>query len=55
MAQPSVRASHADRRRRVEYLRDHGLSRISRRLVSSGALDVVATHARHQDILLLSR
>src|SRR4029450_657080 len=29
----------------LEYLRDHGMSRISRRLVSSGALDVVATAA----------
>ena len=29
----------------LEYLHDHGLSRISKRLVSSGALDVVATAA----------
>ncbi len=29
----------------LDYLRDHGLSRISKRLVSSGALDVVATAA----------
>ena len=40
----------------VEYLRDHGLSRISRRLVSSGALDVVATAAPGiKDILLLGK
>jgi anion-transporting ArsA/GET3 family ATPase len=40
----------------VEYLRDHGLSRISRRLVASGALDVVATAAPGiKDILLLGK
>jgi anion-transporting ArsA/GET3 family ATPase len=40
----------------LEYLRDHGLSRISRRLVSSGALDVVATAAPGiKDILLLGK
>lgn len=40
----------------VEYLRDHGMSRISRRLVSSGALDVVATAAPGiKDILLLGK
>jgi anion-transporting ArsA/GET3 family ATPase len=40
----------------VEYLRDHGLSRISRRLVSSGALDVVATAAPGiKDILVLGK
>ncbi|HEX8803013.1 MAG TPA: ArsA-related P-loop ATPase, partial [Acidimicrobiales bacterium] len=40
----------------VEYLRDHGLSRVSRRLVSSGALDVVATAAPGiKDILLLGK
>ncbi|HET6951209.1 MAG TPA: ArsA-related P-loop ATPase [Acidimicrobiales bacterium] len=40
----------------VEYLQDHGLSRISRRLVASGALDVVATAAPGiKDILLLGK
>ena len=40
----------------LEYLRDHGLSRISRRLVSSGALDIVATAAPGiKDILLLGK
>jgi Mrp family chromosome partitioning ATPase len=40
----------------LEYLRDHGLSRLSRRLVSSGALDVVATAAPGiKDILLLGK
>jgi anion-transporting ArsA/GET3 family ATPase len=40
----------------LEYLQDHGLSRISRRLVSSGALDVVATAAPGiKDILLLGK
>ena len=40
----------------VEYLRDHGMSRISRRLVSSGALDVVATAAPGiKDILILGK
>ena len=40
----------------LEYLSDHGLSRISRRLVSSGALDVVATAAPGiKDILLLGK
>jgi anion-transporting ArsA/GET3 family ATPase len=40
----------------LEYLRDHGLSRISRRLVSTGALDVVATAAPGiKDILLLGK
>jgi anion-transporting ArsA/GET3 family ATPase len=40
----------------VEYLRDHGLSRISNRLVSSGALDIVATAAPGiKDILLLGK
>jgi anion-transporting ArsA/GET3 family ATPase len=40
----------------LEYLHDHGLSRISRRLVSSGALDVVATAAPGiKDILLLGK
>jgi anion-transporting ArsA/GET3 family ATPase len=40
----------------LEYLRDHGLSRVSKRLVSSGALDVVATAAPGiKDILLLGK
>ncbi len=40
----------------VEYLEDHGLSRISKRLVSSGALDVVATAAPGiRDILVLGK
>jgi anion-transporting ArsA/GET3 family ATPase len=40
----------------LEYLRDHGLHRISRRLVSSGALDVVATAAPGiKDILILGK
>jgi anion-transporting ArsA/GET3 family ATPase len=40
----------------LEYLHDHGLSRLSRRLVSSGALDVVATAAPGiKDILLLGK
>jgi anion-transporting ArsA/GET3 family ATPase len=40
----------------VEYLQDHGMSRISKRLVSSGALDVVATAAPGiKDILLLGK
>src|SRR3954452_17724948 len=40
----------------LEYLKDHGLSRISKRLVSSGALDVVATAAPGiKDILILGK
>lgn len=40
----------------LEYLEDHGLSRISKRLVSSGALDVVATAAPGiRDILVLGK
>jgi anion-transporting ArsA/GET3 family ATPase len=40
----------------LEYLRDHGLSRLSRRLVSTGALDVVATAAPGiKDILVLGK
>jgi anion-transporting ArsA/GET3 family ATPase len=40
----------------LEYLRDHGLSRISKRLVSTGALDIVATAAPGiKDILLLGK
>jgi anion-transporting ArsA/GET3 family ATPase len=40
----------------LDYLRDHGLSRISKRLVSTGALDVVATAAPGiRDILVLGK
>ena len=40
----------------LDYLRDHGLSRVSKRLVSSGALDVVATAAPGiKDILILGK
>jgi hypothetical protein len=40
----------------LEYLEDHGLSRISKRLVTSGALDVVATAAPGiRDILVLGK
>jgi Mrp family chromosome partitioning ATPase len=40
----------------LEYLKEHGLSRISRRLVTSGALDVVATAAPGiKDILILGK
>ena len=40
----------------VEYLEDHGMRRISRRLASSGALDVVATAAPGiKDILVLGK
>ena len=40
----------------LDYLRDHGLSRISKRLVSSGAIDVVATAAPGiKDILILGK
>jgi anion-transporting ArsA/GET3 family ATPase len=40
----------------LEYLRDHGLSRISKRLVSSGALDMVSTAAPGiKDILILGK
>jgi anion-transporting ArsA/GET3 family ATPase len=40
----------------LEYLRDHGMSRISKRLVSTGALDVVATAAPGiKDILILGK
>ena len=40
----------------LEYLEDHGLSRISKRLASSGALDVVATAAPGiRDILVLGK
>lgn len=40
----------------LDYLRDHGLSRISKRLVQSGALDMVATAAPGiRDILVLGK
>lgn len=40
----------------LEYLHDHGMRRISKRLVSSGALDVVATAAPGiKDILVLGK
>jgi anion-transporting ArsA/GET3 family ATPase len=40
----------------LDYLADHGLHRISRRLVSSGALDLVATAAPGiRDILVLGK
>jgi anion-transporting ArsA/GET3 family ATPase len=40
----------------LEYLREHGLKRISKRLVSSGALEIVATAAPGiRDILVLGK
>lgn len=40
----------------LEYLREHGLSRVSKRLVSSGALDMVATAVPGiKDILVLGK
>jgi cellulose biosynthesis protein BcsQ len=40
----------------LDYLRDHGLSRISKRLVQTGALDVVSTAAPGiKDILILGK
>lgn len=40
----------------LEYLDDHGMKRVSKRLVSSGALDVVATAAPGiKDILILGK
>src|SRR5689334_10538823 len=40
----------------LEYLHDHGMRRISKRLVSSGALDVVATATPGiKDILVLGK
>ncbi|MCX7619636.1 MAG: hypothetical protein N2037_02185 [Acidimicrobiales bacterium] len=40
----------------IEYLEDHGMSRISRRLVHSGAIDMVATAAPGiKDILILGK
>ncbi|MCU1351015.1 MAG: oxyanion-translocating ATPase, partial [Acidimicrobiales bacterium] len=40
----------------IEYLQDHGMSRISKRLVQSGALDMVATAVPGiRDILVLGK
>lgn len=40
----------------LEYLHDHGLSRVSRRLISSGAVDLIATGAPGiRDILVLGK
>ena len=40
----------------LEYLQDHGMSRISKRLVTSGAVDMVATAAPGiKDILILGK
>lgn len=40
----------------LEYLRDHGMQRVSKRLVGSGALDVVSTAAPGiKDILILGK
>ncbi|MEO6120971.1 MAG: ArsA-related P-loop ATPase, partial [Acidimicrobiales bacterium] len=40
----------------VEYLQDHGMGRLSRRLLSSGAIDVVATATPGiKDILVLGK
>ncbi|MGH9300650.1 MAG: ArsA family ATPase [Acidimicrobiales bacterium] len=40
----------------IEYLNDHGLKRVSKRLAASGTLDVVATAAPGiQDILVLAK
>ena len=40
----------------IEYLHDHGMKRISKRLASSGAIDVVATAAPGiKDILVLGK
>lgn len=40
----------------LEYLEDHGMSRVSKRLVSSGAVDVVSTAAPGiKDILILGK
>ena len=40
----------------LEYLEDHGLSKVSRRLVGSGAIDMVATAAPGiKDILILGK
>lgn len=40
----------------VEYLEDHGLSRVSRRLVASGALEIVATATPGiKDVLVLGK
>jgi anion-transporting ArsA/GET3 family ATPase len=40
----------------IEYLRDHGMKRVSKRLTSSGAIDVVATAVPGiKDILVLGK
>ena len=40
----------------IEYLRDHGLKRISNRLVSSGAIDMIATATPGiKDVLILGK
>jgi anion-transporting ArsA/GET3 family ATPase len=40
----------------IEYLRDHGMKRVSKRLASSGAIDVVATAVPGiKDILVLGK
>lgn len=54
---PGVRArTLTPDRALLEYLRDHGLKRLSKRLSSSGALDVVATAAPGiKDILVLGK
>lgn len=40
----------------LEYLRDHGMARVSRRLMSSGALDIVSTAVPGiKDILILGK
>ena len=55
LAEIRARALTADRAL-VEYLEEHGLARVSRRLVRSGALDVVATAAPGiKDILVLGK
>jgi hypothetical protein len=35
----------------LEYLRDHGMARVSRRLMSSGALDIVSTAAPVNELI----
>jgi len=48
----ALRADHA----LVDYLRDHGLTRISRRLADSGALDIVtAATPGIKDVLVLGK
>lgn len=64
LVEPDPQAGHGGIRARtltpddalLEYLDDHGLRRISKRLASSGALDVVATAAPGiKDILVLGK